>query len=263
MTFRKCNPLYGYRWFRQGIAFFLRQPWPWLALVGMAFLATTILVTLPLLGMMAVYLLLPGLTAGLMLGARDVARDQPLRFPCLIAAFKQAPRPLVGVGGINFLATLAASLLLSLGWGAEFQKLLELANSPAPDVLLIEAALRELTVPSLLNAVFVFVLTMANWFAPALIVFRGEGAASAMLGSMKASIANFWPFLIYSLLFLALLVGLSVMLGLVIKLLNGVFGQGLGIGVLLIFPLVCALFAQMLAAMYVSYGDVFEAEEKA
>lgn len=263
MNFRKCNPLYGYRWFRQGIAFFLRQPWPWLALVGMAFLSATILITLPVLGLMVAYLLMPGLAAGLMLGARDVANDKPLRFPCLIAGFKQAPRALVGVGGINFLATLAASLLLSLGWGPEFQKLIELMNSPAPDAQVIEAALRELTVPSLLNAAFVFVLTMANWFAPALIVFRNEKAASAMMGSMKASIANFWPFLVYSLLFLALLVGLSAVLGLVLGLINRAFGQSLEIGVLLIFPLVCALFAQLLAAMYVSYGDVFAAEGKA
>jgi hypothetical protein len=263
MNFRKCNPLYGYRWFRQGIAFFLRQPWPWLALVGMAFLATMILITLPVLGLMVVYLLMPGLTAGLMLGAHDVANDKPLRFPHMIAALKQAPRPLVGVGGINFLVTLAASLLLSLGWGPEFQKLIELMNSPASDVQVIEAALRELTVPSLLNLVFVFVLSMANWFAPALIVFRGENAASAMVGSMKASIANFWPFLVYSLLFLALLVGLSAVLGLVLGLINRAFGQSLEIGALLIFPLVCALFAQVLAAMYVSYGDVFEAEGKA
>lgn len=262
MNFRTCNPLYGYRWFRQGIAFFLRQPWPWLALVGMLFFATLLLVTLPLLGLIAAYLLMPGVTAGLMLGAQEVAHDRPLRFPHMIAAFKQVPRPLVGIGGVNFLATLTASLLLSLGWGPEFQKLIELANSPTSDMQLIEQALREMTVPSLLNLAFLFVLTMANWFAPALVVFRGQNALAAMRTSLKASIANFAPFLVYGLLFTALLIGLSVVLGLLASVLQQAFGQTMGIGVFLAFPLVCAMFAQILAAMYVSYGDVFEAGEK-
>jgi hypothetical protein len=260
MTFRKCNPLYGYRWFRRGLTLFMQQPWQWLALVGMIFFATLLLVTLPILGLVTVYLIMPGISAGLMLGAQDVAHDRPLRFPALIAGFKQAPRPLVGIGGVNFLATLLFSLLLSLGWGPEFQRLIELASSPATDVQVMEEALHDMTVPSLLNLAFLFALSMANWFAPALVVFRGQAAGPAMLASVKASLANAVPFLVYGLLFLAVVVVLSVVLGFLLTLLQHVIGQTAGIGMLLVFPVVCALFAQVLATMYVSYGDVFEAQ---
>lgn len=262
MNFRTCNPLYGYRWFRRSISLFTAQPWPWLALVGMVFFVSLLLITLPLLGLIVLYLVLPGVTGSLMLGAQEVAHERPLRFPHLIAAFRQMPRPLIGIGGVNFLATLLFSLVLSLGWGPEFQKLIELMNSPAPDVEVMEQALREMTAPSVLNLGFLFVLSMANWFAAPLVVFRNQAAGPAMLTSVKACLANALPFLVYGLLFLVLVVGLSALLGFVVGLLQKAFGPGLGIGVFLVFPVVCALFAQMLAAMYVSYGDVFEAAEK-
>lgn len=263
MTFRTCNPLYGWRWFRRGISLFLAQPWPWLALVSMVFFLTLLLATLPLLGLIAVYLLMPGVTAGLMLGAQEVAHGRPLRFPFLIRAIRQNPRPLVGVGGINFLAMLASTLLLSLGWGEEFQRLIELMNSSATDVEVLREAMQSLTVPSLLNLVFFLLLTMANWFAPSLIVFRNLSAGAAMRASFKASLSNFAPFLVHGLLFIGLTVMLSLLLGLLLGLINPLLGGLTGLDAFLIFPLVCALFAQILAAMYVSYGDVFETGEKA
>ena len=67
MNFRKCNPLYGYRWFTEGIKLFIRQPWPWLALVGVTSLVLLVLSLLPVLGLIGVFLIIPGIAAGFML----------------------------------------------------------------------------------------------------------------------------------------------------------------------------------------------------
>lgn len=265
MNFRTCNPLYGYRWFREGITLFMKQPWPWLALVGVSFLLTVLLSTLPVLGLIAVFLLLPGLAAGFMLAAQAAANNQPIAFPHLIAGFRQAARPLMLVGGANFLVTLMGMLIISLGWGDELSKLLDLMRSATPDELAMEQAMSELTLPSLLSLALMLPLAMANWFAPALIAFRGVAAGKAMRLSLIASLRNFWPFLVYGvLLFL-----LDAVVSLLLRGVLGVLGQLAGdavveaVGMLLVFPIVCTFFALMLNAMYVSYGDVFEAGEKA
>jgi hypothetical protein len=265
MNYRTRNPLYGYRWFREGISLFLKQPWPWLALVGVSFLGTVILSTLPVLGLIAVFLLLPGLAAGFMLAAQAAAGNQPIAFPHLIAGFRQAARPLIAVGGANFLVTLMGMLIISLGWSDELSRLLELMRSTTPDELAMEQALAELTVPSLLSLALLLPLAMANWFAPALIVFRNLAAGQAMRLSLLASLRNFWPFLVYGvLLFL-----LDAVVSLLLRGLLGVLGQIGGeavvsaVGMLLVFPILCTFFTLMLAAMYISYGDVFEAGEKA
>jgi len=265
MNFRKCNPLYGYRWFRQGIALFMRQPWPWLALVSASFLVTLLVSTLPVLGLIAIFLLLPGLAAGFMVGARAVSRGEMLQFPQLLAGFRQMPRPLVAVGGINFLITLMGMLVISLGWGDELAKLLELMRSTTPDEQAINLALRELTVPFLLSLALMLPLSMASWFAPALIVFKNQGAKSAMLLSLQASIRNFWPFLVYGVLLFALDAVVSLALRFVLGALEQLAGETVmeSFGMLLTFPIVCAFFAIMLGAMYVSYEDVFEVGDKA
>jgi len=265
MNFRTCNPLYGYGWFRQGIALFMRQPWPWLALVGVSFLLTVILSTLPVLGLIAVFLLAPGLAGGFMLAARAAANNQPMGFSHLIAGFRQAPRPLVAVGGANFLVTLMGMLVISLGWGEELSRLLELMRSAAPDEAAMAQAVRQLTLPSLLLLALMLPLAMANWFAPALIVFRDAPAGKAMQLSLIASLRNFWPFLVYGVLLFLLDAVVSLLLRGVLALLGQVGGEALTqiAGMLLVFPIVCTFFALMLNAMYLSYGDVFEAREKA
>lgn len=259
---RSCNPLYGYRWLAAGFDLFLRQPWAWLALVGLSFLATVLLSTLPILGLVAVFLLAPGLAAGFMRAAQAAALDQPLSFAHLTSGFREAGRPLVAVGGANFLILLFAMVLLSLGFGEALERLLALLKSPTPDQAAIEEALSELTLPSLLLAAVLLPLALANWFAPQLVLFRGLSAGQAMRLSLQASLRNFWPFLVYGLLVFLLDLVVSLILRGIATAATYLAGETVAemLGLLLVFPVVCTFFALGLAAMYVSYGDVFEAK---
>lgn len=260
MNIRRCNPLYGYGWLRAGFSLFLAQPWPWLALVGMSFLATVLLATLPVLGLVATFLLLPGLLAGFLSAARAAERGDPVSFAHLAAGFRRAARPLIAVGGANLLFTLMVTLVFALGWGEEVRRLVELAGSPAPDQVVIQEALTRLTLPSLLMLALLLPLAMANWFAPALILFRASGPALALRLSLAASVRNFWPFLVYGLLLFLLDAGSSLLLQGAVALTGRFFGVAVAqvAGLLLAFPLFCVFGAVIAASMYASYRDVFE-----
>ncbi|MEJ5211701.1 MAG: BPSS1780 family membrane protein [Burkholderiales bacterium] len=260
MNIRRCNPLYGYGWLRTGVALFLAQPWPWLALVGMSFLGTLLLGTLPILGLLAVFLLTPGLAAGFMAAGRAAAAGEPLGFSHLTAGLRTAARPLIAVGGVNLLAVLVAMLIFSLGWREEMTRLLELMGSPQPDEAVLKEALTRLTLPSLLMLALLLPLAMANWFAPALVLFQGLSAGAALRLSLAASLRNVWPFLVYGVLLFLLDAIASLMLQGVVGLTLRIAGPAVAqiFGLFLAFPLFCAFAAVVLASMYASYVDIFE-----
>lgn len=261
MNIRTCNPLYGYGWLRAGWALFAAQPWPWLALTGMGFLATVLLATLPFLGLLAVFLLWPGLTAGYMAAARAAASGEPIAFRHLAAGFQKAARPLVAVGGVNLLVFVTTLLLFFLGWGEELKRFLELMGSPKPDQAVIEEALTQLTLPTLLAVAAMLPLAMANWFAPALIFFRGLPPGAALRLSLLASLRNFWPFLVYGVLLFLLDTLASLVLQGIVRVVNGLMGEAAAqiVAMLLAFPVFCVFSALILASMYAGYRDVFEA----
>lgn len=265
MNYRKCNPLYGYRWFSEGLKLFLSQPWPWLAMVGITLLFLLVLSVLPLFGMIGIYVLFPGIAAGFMLAARAAMARQALGFSYLVAGFKAAARPLLAVGGMTFLLFLTAMFLILLGWREEFQRLLELIQSQTPDKDVLVSAARQLTLPSLLILALMLVLAVATWFAPALAVFRQADARTAMRLSLRACLANFFPFLVFCVLLLLLDIALSFALRLALSGLLKLGGAQVAnaAAMLFTFPIVCGFLAIIFGAAYVSYMDVFESESSA
>ncbi|MEO1766515.1 BPSS1780 family membrane protein [Thiobacter aerophilum] len=260
MNIRRCNPLYGYGWLRAGLALFFAQPWPWLALTSAGFVLTLVVGTLPILGLLAVFLLSPALTAGYMAAARAVAGEKPLSFTYLTAGLRAAARPLIGVGGVNLFVVLTALLIFVLGWRQEVTRLLELMGSAKPDQAVLEEALTQLTLPTLLMAALFLPLAMANWFAPALVLFRGLSTGAALRLSLKASLRNVWPFLVYGVLLFLLDAIASLVLQGIVALTLRIAGQAVAeiLGLVLAFPVFCAFAAVIFASMYASYMDVFE-----
>jgi uncharacterized membrane protein len=78
-------------------------------------------------------------------------------------------------------------------------------------------------------------LTMAYWFAPALVALRGDEPLAAMKASFDACLVNFLPMLLYSLLGIVFAIVATIPLGL---------------GWLVLAP----VFA---GSVYVSYRDIF------
>ena len=265
MNFRKCNPLYGYRWFSEGIKLFIRQPWPWLALVGVTSLVLLVTSLLPILGLIAVFLVFPGIAAGFMLASRDALAGKPIAFNHLSAGFKIAPRPLVIVGSLAFAGIFLGMVMLTMGWHEEFMQLLTLARSQSSDQAAVLEALREMLVPSLIMFAILLLIAMATWFAPALVIFKQASPRDALRQSFKAVLKNIWPFLVYGLLMLLLDAISSFTLRMILSAMQGVGGDQVAtfVAMLIRFPLLCAFLSFTFASAYISYMDVFEAQPTA
>ncbi len=260
MHYRTCNPLYGWRWFSEGVRLFLAQPWPWLALVSVTLLGMVLLATLPVLGLIVVFLCFPGIAAGFMQVARDVAGRQPVILGHIVQGLRSAPKPLLQIGGVAFLGMLAGALFLTFAWREEFVALVELARSPTPDREAMEAAMAQLALPSVLTLILMLPVVMATWFAPALVLFRRADAQAALVHSFWAALRNLWPLLVLGVLMVLLDAAASFLLR---TLLAALVSLGAGVvnaaAVLMSFPLLCAFVAILFGAAYTSYTDVFEA----
>lgn len=265
MNFRKCNPLYGYRWFSEGIKLFIRQPWPWLALVGVTTLVLLVLSLLPLLGLIAVFMVFPGIAAGFLFASRDALAGQPITFNHLLTGFKTAPRPLLAVGGLAFAGIFLGMLVFALGWHEEFMRLVNLARSQTSDQAAVLLAMRELLIPSLLMFSVLLLMAMATWFAPALVIFKQASPRDALRLSFKAQLKNIWPFLVFGLLMLALDAVSSFTLRMLVAALQAIAGAQIAgfVAMLISFPLLCAFLAITFASAYISYADIFESDRAA
>ena len=100
---------------------------------------------------------------------------------------------------------------------------------------------------------------LALWFAPALVVFDDAGALHAMGTSLRAAVANWKPIALYGFTVFAL--G-GVLPGLAFAIAQ-LFGE-VAAGVLFLFvvvPYLFAFIATLHISDYVSYRDVFHADE--
>ncbi len=260
MNYRKCNPLYGYRWFVESIKLFVSQPWPWLALVGVTLLLLLVLSLLPFMGLVAIFALFPAFAAGFMVASRTAMDHHPISFQHLLVGFRASPRPLMTVGVILFLIFFVAVLIILLGWRVEFQHLVALMQSETSDKEIIVSAAQQLTRPSLMVLAVLFLLTIATWFAPALVMFHRVEARTAMFLSFRACLSNFFPFLLFCLLLFLLDMATSLLLRQVIKLVHGIGGEQFAsiTTMLFTFPVFCSFLAILFAAAYISFMDVFE-----
>jgi hypothetical protein len=127
----------------------------------------------------------------------------------------------------------------------------------------------------LLGLVFIAVLATANWFAPALIVMNGMTALAAMKTSLRTSLRNWLPFLVYGLVGIAILIAGGVAFTVVAGMIGfeaflAIFEGNGGIGTFtLATGLVFAMFAVLLTILaavtfgstYAGYRDIFATDE--
>ncbi len=263
-VFRRCNPLYGYRWLSEGVRLFLRQPWPWLALVGVTLLLFLILSLLPVLGLAAIFTIFPCVAAGFLNASRAVSQGESLRFTHLSTACQTRAKPLLAVGALAFGLFFLVLVLLTLGWREQFTALIKLTQTNTPDQAALLRAVNDLTIPTLLALLAVWFIAILTWFTPGLIAFQHYPTRAALLTSLRAWISNFAPFLVFAVLLLLSDIVITFLLRLLLRAVSAMGGDQVasGVGLALSFPLVCGFVAVLFAAAYLSYIDVFESLPK-
>lgn len=213
-------------------------------------LSLLLLSLLPIVGQIAMALLMPVLSLGVLNGCRAVDEDRRAGPELLFSGFRQNPRALITIGGIYFaasLATLGLTMLLDGGLLFEIMQgkgtLDESAADGRLNLALIVALL--LSTPVL----------MAYWFAPLLAGWFGQPAPKAMFFSLVVCWRNWRPFLGYGINLLLFGVVLpSVLIG-VLSLVS------LTLGGLAWIALVMLLIPVMFASFYVNAREIFLSPE--
>jgi uncharacterized membrane protein len=127
---------------------------------------------------------------------------------------------LIGAG------VLGSNLFAPVEWGMEWPNFAD--ETAIVGTVLVLSVVLLLLVP----------LAMAAWFAPALVMLRGVGAGEALQASFLGCLRNMWPFLVYGVLLLLLIIVALVPFGL---------------GLLVLAPV-------MLGSIYAGYKDIYREE---
>jgi uncharacterized membrane protein len=268
----------GASWWAEGWRMFRSRIGAWAAIMAVYFAISLLLNELPRIGAIAEWLLSPVLLGGIMQGCDAARRGQSLRLSHLFDGFR-SPHfvPLVRVAlwnlALGCIGAVVAAIVIAVGVGMSgVTNITSYAGDPWRSWETLGLTYLLLI---LLGLVFVGVLAMANWFAPALIVLNGATALAAMKTSLRASLRNWLPFLVYGLVGIAILIAagaaFAVLAGMIgFETFLAIFDGNGGVGTFtLATGLVIALFAVLatvLAALtfgstYAGYRDIFAADE--
>ncbi len=206
-------------------------------------------------GQVVAPVLKPLFTVGFLAAAWTQERGGSPRFALLFRGFRSNLYALIPLG-IVFLAGITLAVLATmLIDGGKLVGMLSGVEKPTEDGLLGG----QLQLAMLFGAACALPTLFALWFAPALVVFEDAGAATALLTSFRASIANWRPVATYGALvftFGGVIPGLVLSIG---QLLGDTVAGMLALFVVL--PYLFAFIATLHISDYVSYRDVFHPNE--
>lgn len=227
---------HGVRWISEGWALFLRRPGFWILAALLQTLMVMLVLLVPLLGQVGAHLLMPILSAGLMVVAQRVDTDQPVTIPEVFTGFREHAPAVVNVGVWYMLGwMLIVALGLLLGGGAALSGMavsMETQYAWLGTIISVFGILLAFVVSLLL----VLPLMMSVWLAPALAVFHDIPAMQAMKHSFVASWRSL-PAFVVAFFLVTLLLFLTTLT--------------LGLALLVVIPI-------MAGATYAAYRDLFE-----
>ncbi|NBC49695.1 MAG: hypothetical protein GVY22_17305 [Gammaproteobacteria bacterium] len=253
---------HGWDWIKQAWSQFKQQPRGWLLAVALVYLVTLALSMVPVVGSLATMILGPVFAGGLMLGAQTQQRGGTLRVSAGFDGFSRHGGQLALVGVLYFVGLILVFIIagvLGFTLGGLSAGSLETLNTGDPEAM---AAMGPGLALLILFATLLFVpLLMAYWFAPALVALDGMPALDAMRMSFRGCWKNIVPFIVYGLMLFFILVGFSVLFGLLTAVLSGL-GETLAlVAMLLLVPLMLVFAVVVVLSIYSGYRDVFHREE--
>lgn len=231
---------HGAQWWTDGWRIFSASPWLWIGMTVFFVLLVSALFLVPVIGGVACTLLYPVLSSGLLVGARDVDRREPLRFGHLFSCFDNRVGPLLIVGLIYlvgwFIVWLVAVGVCAMIFGlSALSAVLSIDISGIPDLTTLLTLGVAVMVALFIVLLLGTPLMMAYWFAPPLVALRGDAPLSAMKASFYATARNIPPLTVYGLMFIVFAI-LAVI--------------PFGLGWLVLAPV-------FVGSVYASYRDIF------
>jgi hypothetical protein len=221
----------GAAWLRQGWEYFRFCPLPWVATVAVFLVAIIGLGFVPFVGWFS-SILVPVFLGGIMLGCRLVARGVTLRLEHVLDAFREHTANLLWLGLLSIVISIVLTPLVVFGFAAIVGA--SALAAAISETLVLPAFAGAFTL-GLFGLAIGVPLTMATWFAPALIAFHDVSPVDAVRLSFLGCARNWPAFVVYALVLIPLT--LLAMLP-------------LGLGLFVLIPVGWG-------SMYASYLDVF------
>nr|WP_207188530.1 BPSS1780 family membrane protein [Thiocystis minor] len=213
----------GWGWIADAWSLFRQRPWAWIGAVLLFYLILMVLSLVPVLGGLATTILGPMLSAGLMIGAHAQARGDDFRVGYLFAGVSNKPGPLALVGGVYLLLGIGVVLVVAalfVGIMASTGVAMDAATLDPNDLDSLMAMSPMLALPFLVLMLLGIPLAMAVFFAPSLVALSDVPVLRAFRLSFLGCLKNILPFLVFSLVAIAmvLLGSIPFMLGLILVL---------------------------------------------
>ncbi len=226
----------GAHWWTSGWRIFWAQPGTWIGIVIIqlvVYILVTLVLSTPKVDVASIVqsILTPTFGGGLMLGCAAIARGERLRVGHLLDGFKGTRfYPLFAIGLLNA----AFVIVMTLGAVAVFAGTAGLAGysdwsgimrgDPSTAFSRLPAIGIGSALAMLVWLAALVILTMLNWFAPALVVLESQSALTALKLSLAACWRNLGAFAVYG------LVGIAIVLGILILVALPPLGLALGLG---------------------------------
>ncbi len=187
----------GLGWWTDAWAVFMKNPGMWVVMGLITGVIYVVLMVIPFVNMLAPTLLAPVFTAGWMLTARKAATGAPIEIGDLFSAFKSERMSSLVVLGAMLLGVFIVlfGVLFVLGLGAAFGVGAG-ASARSAGGMMAAAGLGLLSM--LICLIAGFVISMAFWFAPALVILGGRSPVDALKESFAGSLKNIVPFIVYT-----------------------------------------------------------------
>ena len=205
----------GSLWVRQGFRAFFKRPMAFAALFAAFMFVVFVLALVPLAGTLLLLTLLPLVSLGFMIATRTVVGGSlptPLAFIEPLRADAARVRSMIWLGVIYAVATFAVMWLSELADGGAFEALMDAlpAAQTAPDTVAAKLAAPGLLWGLLLRFGLAGLLSVPFWHAPALVHWDGQRCAQALFSSTLACWRNRSAFLVYSMTWFSLIIGIGI-----------------------------------------------------
>ena len=254
MKLNTVAPKEGYTWIRQGIWLFKQNPLGFLMLVFMYVFAAQLAVIIPVIGVFAVLLLTPTLSAGFMTACRQAIQKERIRPTVYLVALQSGElirKRILQLGLIYAALILLLSFVLSLL--VDFEMLIPLLTS---DTIITPEALRQIYLVLLFGAILYIPVAMLMWFSPVLVAWADMSVSQALFSSWLACWTNKAAFFFYLSIWSVVLIAIPLTIGMLFDALD--FGQAASF---LVAPISMAGLTLMHCSFYATWKACFTEDE--
>lgn len=242
----------GAQWVKLGIRTFLRQP---LALSGLFFIflaVMSVLNVLPVVGSVLAFLLMPGVTLGLLAASREASNGKFPMPTILVTAFRAGPeqrRHMLVLGALYTVFIVLTVCVTPLIDGGNFAKLMLLGQPVSIEVRQQMDFQLAMLFASGLN----MPLTVVFCHAAALVHWHGVTPVKSLFFSLAAIAGNFRAFLVYGLVWMGVFFGFATLMATLLAALGGVEAI-----VAVAYPAAMLIATMVFTSIYFTFQSSFE-----